>query len=122
AGRGAAPGGPRGGGRAAVSRGLEAVPGKRLVAVRTGTGAARAGEERRGGGCGRPLWASVGRSGRDAHGVPLLGRANPPLAHSQAAQELVKPPKHPYAVPQLLQVELIVRRVRTTVGAADSPS
>src|SRR2546422_1933012 len=33
-------------GRAVVSRGSQTVPGKRLVAVRAGPGAARAGEER----------------------------------------------------------------------------
>src|SRR5437899_1595568 len=75
AGGGTAPGGPRGGGRAAVSRGPQAVPGKRLVAVRAGTGAARAGEERRGGGRGRPLCTRLGRGGCDAHGLPLLGQA-----------------------------------------------
>ena len=54
-------------------RGSQTVPGKRLVAVRAGPGAARAGEERRGGGRGRPLCTRLGRRGCDPDGLPLLG-------------------------------------------------
>src|SRR6266699_2788145 len=74
AGRGAAPGRPPRGSGAPVSRGPQAVSGKRLVAVRTGTGAACAGEEQCSGGRGRPLFTRLGRGGRHTHGLPLLGQ------------------------------------------------
>jgi len=57
--------------RALYREDLKRFRGKRLVALRVGTGAARAGEGHRGSGRGRPLCTRLGRSGCDAHGLPL---------------------------------------------------
>src|SRR5437773_11648935 len=73
----AAPGGTSGGSRAVVSRGSQAVPRERLVAVRSGPGAPRPGEGSRGGEGRRPIRPSVGGRRRGAHRFAVLGSVGP---------------------------------------------